>query len=542
MNNTKIRFGLDLGTTNSCLAMLDPKIGKAVVIPNLEALPTTPSAVYIQDGKTAVVGREALNRLAGPEAKNCVTCSKRQIAQDDKWSENGEFKGEYPIYNGQKLNPISAGALVAKKLIVENPNVTAVIGNAMPEVVVTIPAHFTNGARERTKQAVEAAGVKVISMIEEPVAAALSYHSGNDLRNRTVICFDHGGGTTDISVIRFDEKGKGVVTDKHGDPLLGGSDYDNAFGYYLWQKYCEKKPAKVAVTLDDFTADSIGDIAILRAVGKFRRLAQETKHALSSQEDYEVVLDDGDVIIPVARKEFEECVRPYVKAALDLVQSVFDDSRLAPADIDEVLLVGGSCIMPCVKASIEERFVGLSGKVKLADPHEAVAKGAAIYAGLCGEDGMDCPTAFQNCSTFSYGVLCVRDSEGVTAEEYVSNVIMKGSTLPAKAENRFSTYHPDQTKVKIAIYEDESKEEDVSLAEAREIASPEMNYLEFDKAVPKGTPLAISLELDSAGMLTVVGRSLVDSGRVHFQLHVSGTLDKKGVENVKRQIADGRTR
>lgn len=539
--NNSTLLGIDLGTTNSCVAYYDSATGKPLVLTNLESTTTTPSVVYIPDDQHAVVGRDAVNRLGSNDAKKVIECSKRLIAQDSLWSSDGKYLGtEYPIYNGMHLSPITAASLIIRKLVHENPNVMNLVGDKKPQAVVTFPAHFSPAAKARTKQAVEAASVEVIGMVEEPIAAALAYHIGADCRNKTVLTYDFGGGTFDCTVIANDATGHGSVKAKKGDPLLGGADCDNAFAFFLWGKYTAQKTAKISLGEEDFKQSQIEDLATLRAVGKFRKLAQEAKHGLTTQETYEVVLDDGDVVINVTRAEFDECIRQQVKATLDIVQETMIEAHVEPSAIDEVLLVGGSSIMPCVKTTLEQTYPAWVGKCKLTDPHQAVALGAAIWADRL-ENGGDGPTV-DNIATFSYGIKCIRTNAKGEDEYYVSNLILAGQKLKATGHDRFSTHDEGQRNVAICIFASESKEAELDLDEAREIVNPESNLLEFERAVPRGTPMEITLELDDAGMLDVSGRSLVDNGRCHFQLHVTGTLDAKKLSEANKQIAAGNVR
>lgn len=537
-DNTPV-LGIDLGTTNSCVAIFDAATGKPLVVTNLEAMPTTPSVVYVPDGQHAVVGRDAVNRLGSSDAKKVIECSKRLIAQDSQWTANGDFKGtEYPVYNGAPLTPITAASLVIRKLVLENPNVMNLLNGQKPRVVVTFPAHFSPAAKARTKQAVEAAGVEVVGMIEEPIAAALAYHVGADCRDKTVLAYDFGGGTFDCTIIKYDSTGHGVVQAKKGDPLLGGADCDNAFAFLLWEKYTARKKAKLSLTAADFKKSQIDDLSVLRAVSKFRKLAQEAKHGLTTQESYEVVLDDGDVVLNVPRAEFDKCIKSQVQATLDIVQETLSDANLGANSIDEVLLVGGSSIMPCVKTTLEQTYPAWNGKCKLTDPHQAVALGAAIWANrLANGEGAEGPV--ENISTFSYGLKCVRTNARGEEEYYVSNLIFAGQKLKAVGHDRFYTFAEGQHNVAICIYASESKEGELGLDEAREIVNPASNLLEFERGVPKGSAIEISVELDDAGMLDVSGRSLVDNGRCHFQLHVTGTLNAKGLAAAGKQIAAG---
>lgn len=539
-NTTRVVYGIDLGTTNSCIAVVDPTSGKAHVVNNAESLPTTPSIVWVKDGRTAIVGINAENQLGGREAPNVVVGSKRHIADDAEWSDNGQFKGvDYPVLNGEKLSPVTVGALTLRK-VTESPNLPKCANGDKPSVVVTLPAHFSPGGKARTRQAALVAGLNLLGMIEEPVAAALSYHNGAECKNRTIFVYDWGGGTFDATIVEFNDKGVGSVLVKKGDAWLGGNDVDNSLGFYLWRKYAgQKKNAVVTLSEDSFrNPEKAKNNDVLRMVNKFRRIAREAKHALTTLGTYDVVIDDGDVVIPLARQEFESCIARHVEGTLEIVRSVFSDDRaVAPEKVDEVILVGGSSIMPCVKMALEKAYPAWRNKILLSDPHEAVAKGAAIWANTLANGGGEIEV--RNYTERSYGIKCVKRGATGSDEYFVSNVIKAGSAIPVSVTDRFSTYKDGQRDVAIQVFDNESKTSRASLEESREIVNPASNRLCFEKGVPEDTPIEITLSLDESGLLDVQGKSLVDSGACHFTLHVTGTLDEKGMDSAKKQLASG---
>lgn len=545
--NTRV-YGIDLGTGNSAIAVYNPVSKAAQIITNKDARTTLPSAVYIPNNNQAVVGQEALNRLGGPDAKNVVVWSKRQIAQDKMFTSDGKFLGDYPTYEGSPLTPVTAAALILKILTEQIPDHKKEDGPI--HVVVTFPAHFSPSARERTRQACKVAGVDVIGMVEEPIAAALQYSAGESRSNCTLLVYDWGCGTFDSTLLSFDAKGHGKVIAKAGDPMLGGADCDNRFAYEISQLYRAQKKLKVELTKEDFIRDHLDSIDKTRLVHKFRKLANEAKHALSSLTETEVVVDDGDVIIPVTRSMFEKCIAEFVKETHAIVKTVLDEAEEKDSRVDEVILVGGSSLIPCVKTQLETAFPGLTGKIKLCDPMECVAKGAAIWAHMLAENGIDgenvtainIPGRIENTASFSLGVKCVRNSSGGGIEHYVSNVILKGQSLPAVAKDTFSTFYADQENVAINIHSSELQDRQISIADSTEIANPESNLLPFEKKVPKDTPIEIEIHLDEAGLITVTGKSLVDSGYCHFQLHLTGSLDAKGIAAATKQIENGNAR
>lgn len=539
--NKKIVLGIDLGTTNSAVAVVDEASGKAHIVNNKEAVPTTPSIVYIKEGRTAIVGANAENQLGGREAQNVIAGSKRHIADDAEWTADGKFKGaEYPMFNGEKVTPITAAALVLRKVVMDNPNLP-LGGNGCdkPRVVVTFPAHFSPGAKARTRQAALAAGLNLIGMIEEPVAAALAYHNGAECKNRTIFVYDFGGGTFDATIVQFNERGSGKVLVKKGDAWLGGNDVDNSLGFYLWRKYAGQKSTTVAISEDSFrNPEKAKNNEVLRMVNKFRKIAREAKHALTTLGTYDVVIDDGDVVIPLTRQEFESCIERHVEGTLEIVRSVFSDDRaVAAGKIDEVILVGGSSIMPCVKMALEKTYPMWRDKILLSDPHEAVAKGAAIWANILANGGGEIEVS--NYTEWSYGIKCVKRGTTGADEYFVSNVIKAGASIPVSVTDRFSTYKDGQRDVAIQVFDNESKSSMTSLEESREIVNPASNRLCFEREVPADTPMEITLSLDESGLLDVQGKSLVDSGACHFVLHVTGTLDEKGMNSAKKQIAAG---
>ena len=539
-SNNKVVYGIDLGTTNSCIAVVDPASGKAYVVNNKEAVPTTPSVVYIKDGRTAIVGANAENQLGSRDAKNVIVGSKRHLAEDAEWTPDGKFKGaEYPVFNEEKTSPITAAALILRKVVMDNPNLPACNGGEKPSAVVTVPAHFSPGGKTRTQQSVFAAGLNLLGMIEEPVAAALAYHNGSACKNSNVFVYDWGGGTFDATIVQFNEKGVGQVLVKKGDAFLGGNDVDNSLGFHIWREYAEQKRSPVTLSEDTFrNPEKARNNDVLRMVNKFRRLAREAKHALTTLGSYDVVIDDGDVVIPLTRTEFESCIVRHVEGTLEIVRSVFSDDRaVTPEKIDEVILVGGSSIMPCVKLALEKAYPAWRNKILLSDPHEAVAKGAAIWANILANGGGEIEV--RNYTERSYGIKCVKRGASGGDEYYVSNLIKLGATIPVCVTDRFSTYKDRQRDVAIQVFDNESKMSRASLEESREIVNPASNRLCFEKEVPEDTPIEITLSLDESGLLDVQGKSLVDSGACHFTLHVTGTLDEKGMDSAKKQIAAG---
>jgi len=195
-----------------------------------------------------------------------------------------------------------------------------------------------------------------------------------------------------------------------------------------------------------------------------------------------------------------------------------------------------------VKTTLEQTYPAWTGKCKLTDPHQAVALGAAIWANHLVNGDKDKIHIVENIASYSYGIKCIRKNANGEEEYYVSNLILAGQKLKAVGHGCYSTFAEGQSNVAICIYASESKNDVLGLDEAREIVNPASKLLEFEHAVPKGSKIEVTVELDDAGMLDVSGRSLVDNGRCHFQLHVTGTLNVKDLDAAERQIAAGDVR
>ena len=516
-----IYFGIDLGTTNSCIARYDKDFDQLTVIPNIRAQSTTPSVVYLPDGDAPeVVGDTAINQLK-VEPKRVITYTKRLIANDKKFKEDGAFDN-YPTFKGIKQNPITISSMILKSLTFNNPGFKELVGNDDYAAVVTFPAYFTDEAKARTKQAAELAGLKRVEMIEEPIAAALSYGVGHDNKNETVLVYDLGGGTFDVTIIQFDANGNGKVLAKEGDPYLGGGDWDNCFGYYLWRRYNEEHKQKVELSPEDFDylkSNKELEINVLKRVNKFRLLAQEAKHRLTDLTETDVPIDD-DTVIHVTREEFDNETRLLLLRSFGLVDDVIQGQN-----ISSVLLVGGSSLMPQVRKGLEEQYSQFVGKIQLHDPHLAVAKGAAIYCdavfGTHGPGTKQVPE-ITTISSFSYGIeSCDTDEKGNIIDTHIALLIRKGDTLPATVSNDFFTI-ARQDRIKILVYRSEVKDAVASLDQGEVIGKE--SFIRFNGFVPPNTGVVVTMMLDQSGLLHVSAKSKVDDGYLEFKLQAVGTM------------------
>lgn len=525
-------FGIDLGTTFSCIARFDEEHERVEVLNNTEGRNITPSVVFVKDDDNFAVGETALNQLKGPNARKVIAFAKRLLA-DDSLCEKNQFD-EYPNFKGEKLNPTTVSSMVLKKLTGLNENVQNIVKGEPINVVITFPAYFSQSARQRTREAGENAGLNVIGMIEEPIAAALSYGFGEKTRNKTVLVYDLGGGTFDITVIRFGDDGAPVVLKKDGDPMKGGVDWDNHFGFHLWQKYIKDNPQDIVLSLDDFITPQADDLAKLRKINAFRSFAQKAKHELTTLDSVDVECDGDGNLVSATLEEFNDVTSDLLNSTLGPVGDLISDV----GDIDQVLLVGGSSRMRQVRAGLEREFPQFVGKIEMCDPDQAVAKGAAIYAaaqkfksdngGACANlavpKGLSIGASFSNISSKSYGVSCYRFDDAFI----VSNLINVGDKLPAVGEETFYTRNEGQTSISVDVYESDLKNEirsdgqnmGIMLESAKKVS--EDAHADFNRPVPKGTPVSVRFELNEAGELHIVAKP--QGGQVlDFKLQLKGT-------------------
>lgn len=518
-------FGIDLGTTYSCIARYDEEFKRVDVVNNSEGESITPSVVYVNRDGEYVVGQQAVRQLTTKDAPRVIACTKREIA-DDGLCEADDFP--YPMYKGKKLNPTTVSSMILKKLTLDNINVRNITKAATPEVVITFPAYFSQGARERTREAGENAGLKVVGMIEEPIAAAFSYGFDEKTRNKTVLVYDLGGGTFDVTIVQFDTKGKVSILEKYGDPMRGGIDWDNAFAYHIWKRYNETSPQELELSLEDFTRPTTENIPKLLTINRFRGKAKEAKHMLTDLSSVEVVCDDWGNEVHVTREEFDEVTRDLLNSTFAPIKELISNVE----KIDKVLLVGGSTKMKQVRNGLEAEFPQFKGNVKLHDPDLAVAKGAALYAVAKSAEahGMlsrapEVVTVPKNIASKSYGLGCYRGDEDIY---HITNLINVGDELPAVGEEPLFTREENQADVKIEVYESDEKnqidENGNSLGvpiEMGNLISSEAKAI-FYNPVPKGTPVHFRFELSEMGELRIIARP--KNGKdLDFTLRLQGT-------------------
>ena len=416
-------IGIDLGTTNSCVAVVEG--GKPVVIPNAEGQRTTPSVVAFTKVGERLVGEPA-KRQAVTNAPRTVSSVKRLMGSETR----------VPI-DGKCYTPQELSALILQKL---KADAEAYLGEPVTEAVITVPAYFNDAQRQATKDAGRIAGLDVRRIINEPTAAALAYGLDNG-RTQTVMVYDLGGGTFDVSLIRI---GDGIVQvlSTCGDNFLGGDDFDERIVNWL----ADRCRAEHGV---DLTNDRV-------AMQRLREEAEKAKKALSSAKQTDINLPfltmaaDGALHLQttLTRAKFEELCADLIERTALPVRNALSDARLSASDLDQVLLVGGSTRIPAVQAKVV-RMTGLEPSKSL-NPDECVALGAAVQAGRLGGEMLSGPGEDLLLMDVTPLTLSIETVGGVA-----THLIERNSTIPTRFSKVFTTAAPFQKTVQIKVLQGE---------------------------------------------------------------------------------------
>ncbi len=545
-------FGIDLGTTYSCIAYID-EYGKPVVLKNSDGDHTTPSVVMIESDENIVVGTEA-KRSVEIEPDKTVQFIKRKMGKEN----------DTVVLNGKKYRAPEISSMILKKLVNdanEELRQTGVLqdGEYVKDVVITCPAYFGMNERQATKAAGEMAGLNVLNIINEPTAAAISYGVSGNSKNETVLVYDLGGGTFDITVMNINGSNITVVC-TGGDDQLGGKDWDEKLMDYVIERYEE-----------EYEEDLSEDPEIIASL----YIDVETwKKSLTSREKLNISVNGpvGRLREEFTREKYEELTSTLLirtKNLLDDVLSTAEKQGYPLSKIDKVLLVGGSSKMPQVSAMLERDY---HVTPLLADPDEAVAKGAAIYAGnekayndfilsevsktgksveeltmqnlengemdrkfaLSGAGGAGgLKLTIKNVLSRTYGVEYVEEDKS----HRISNILMINTQLPAKDTKKYSTLADNQDAVEISIYESRSTEETMDIEERVPITTIVMN---FTNRVPKGTPVIITMALDNSGLLHIVAEELLYKSRLDTTFQLSSQMSDDEMRKAALRIASAK--
>lgn len=438
-------FGIDLGTTYSAIAWLDQN-GKPETLANIDGSPTTPSVVYFESPDNIVVG-ETAKEMIPQEPNRVVSFIKREMG-------NSAYAFETP--DGQSYSPIEISGFILKKLV---KDAEAKTGSPVKNVVITCPAYFGTDEHRATKEAGKYAGLNVLKILNEPTAAAFAYGI-KESEPQTVMVYDLGGGTFDVTIIRVKEDGIEVVA-TGGDSTLGGKDWDAAFVDLLANKWREATGEETDILAD----------ATFKA--ELMAVAEKNKKFLSTKDKVKVRIappDGTSKQVEVTREEFDAATAGLLESTIVAARSTLADAATKTGvetfEFDTLLCVGGSSIMPQVAARLESEF----GKTpKLEDPHECVAKGAAVFAGLHalgseggpeGGDGGENPPPgpiVDDILSKSYGIVAGRKGPDGKPEEVVYNLLLRNQRLSTATHSHvFKTQASNQRTIKFRVTESES--------------------------------------------------------------------------------------
>lgn len=536
----KYVYGIDLGTTYSCIARINDN-GSPEVIKNKEGINTTPSVVFF-DNKEIVVGRVAKeNTILEPE--NTVSFVKTLMGKSD-----------FAInYDGRDITPAEISSYILRKVANDAADIT---GQEVKDVVITVPAYFGTAERDATKKAGELAGLNVLSIISEPVAAAIYYGATNQTEEKNILIYDLGGGTFDVTVMNI-KPGTIEVICAEGNHDLGGKNWDGNIQAYLEEQFRENYREQKN---EDFDGE-LENCDLQELASK----AEKAKMELTERGSTKIMMafQGFKTKAELTREKFDELTKEYLDLTIELTDKAIEIAKNKGINIDQILLVGGSTRMPQVSSILKSKY-GLEPAIL--DPDEAVAKGAAIYAtdvyingkddlnitnsgdateepprlyntiGGSGGDNQNASTTIIFSTTKSYGIKAQSEEDG---KVYIFNQILKNNPLPGGSitvSNRFGVSVNNQQNALIEIYESDSDKEQMTVIEDLKLGDA---ILDLPPGMTKNRDLIIlTLTLDSGGNLHVHGEAELNGVRkeADANLVAKGIISEEAFKKIKEEM------
>lgn len=475
----EIIVGIDLGTTNSAIAVLEGGIPRLI---HIDGSPTMPSCVGVDESGAILVGQPAINQMAAAPERT-ITSVKRKMGSD------------LPIHlGGNKYRPEEISAFILKRLKEEAERD---LECPVTKAVITVPAYFDEKQRRATQNAAELAGLEAVRILNEPTAAALAYNLQNS-ETQTILVYDLGGGTFDVSLVSC-EKGLVEVRSSHGDSHLGGDDFDLALLKHIAESWDGKKPL-------DLNEPQMSRRLIMASEAAKCQLSDQPFATI--REDY--LADDRHLELEISRVDFEKIIEPMLEKTLISMHQALTDAETLPRDVDKILMVGGSTRIPLVQEMIEHRMgQPVSREV---DPDLIVTMGAAIQGGIIA--GQDVGSILVDISTQTFSNLAI---DAQTENVFCVPVIQRGTPLPVTRSEAFSTVEDDQKKIEVVVMQGDSMDPNENV----KIGEFEVDGLE---AAPAGNIIVIEFALDINGLLEVTAKEKSTG------LQKAATIDTRDIE------------